>query len=247
MSLRDQMRHELKDLAKLAATMPRAPSAPPTPANPTDPASASSGEAPRDLSSSDRSIPPTVASMPSISSEAAEAQQTRGTDPWRRNLRAGLAISVLAAVVVGGIAVGRLLTFSSAASPATAALPATALPATAALRAPVAVDLDAPLPSSVAQPVVTRPPSGESTATVVTAPMRSHSAAQTSLDGAIPNAVVPATHHAQPLSKAVTSRQPSSPAPTTPSTIAPASAPANGGPAPDLIQQIRAAVQAAKN
>jgi hypothetical protein len=242
MSLRDEMRHELKDLAKLAATMAKAPSAPPSPTNPTDPAIASSGEAPREMSSSDRSIPPTVASMPFLSSGAAEAQQTRDTDQWRRNLRAGLAIAVLAAVVVGGIAVGRLLTFSSAASPSTS---------TAASPAPVAVDLDAPLPSSIAQPVVTRPPSGESVVPVVTAPVtaptRPHSAGQTSLDSAIPNAVVTATRHAQPPSRAVTSRQPNSPAPTTPSAIAPAPASPNGAPPVDLIQQIRAAVQAPKN
>jgi hypothetical protein len=223
MSLRDQMRHELKELAKLAATMPATPSAPPPSVGATAPASAPRGEFPRELSASHRTIPPMVASLSSPSLvAAAEAQEAKAGGTWHRRVQATLAIAGLAAVVVGGIAVGRLLT-SSAASPA--------LPVQGAAAAPGPVtDLDEPLAPATASPVTAK---GVATEPAAAAPN--------------PGA---ATHHTlpspnPPLPKAIVSRPTTSPAPSTTSAAAatPAASSAGGQVPSDLLQQIRAAVQ----
>jgi hypothetical protein len=168
MTTRDTTRRELRDLARMAATMPREVSPPPAPAK-----NASPPRPPAPSSASRITVPPASASIPpasrTVEPPSRRPRGGRSTLLWS-SLGAGLAIAM-----VGGVTLGRTLahhqTTAGASVPALPpavvdATPSPVVPATAtaapaavlpAVTAPQPAARDAPVSASLPTAVTPKP------------------------------------------------------------------------------------------
>ncbi|HEY8038227.1 MAG TPA: hypothetical protein VIF15_00465 [Polyangiaceae bacterium] len=152
MTTRESMRRELKDLAKMAAVMPKErPSAPPPSQRPSAPPSMR----PSSPSISKLTVPPSVISSPvaSVAQTKADRKKSR-----RGGLTAFAAVALIAAIA-GGVGLGRTLANRASASrgpasaPVAAAAPAT--PAATATAIPTATPTE---PVTTTAPATPPPP-----------------------------------------------------------------------------------------
>jgi hypothetical protein len=147
MTARESTRQELRDLAKLASTMPRERTSPPpsvaAPSRPT------LQRPPTPSSVSRLTVPPAVASIAPASRTV--APQTRAA---RRRGRSVLLPSMVAGLIVavaGGVTLGRTLAHRTAVSTTAAAPPAVPAP-------PPSVPAASPVPATAPTPVVATSP-----------------------------------------------------------------------------------------
>ena len=197
MSSRTGMRQELKDLAKLATTMPKepTPSAPPASVRPPAPES-------QPPSLSRLTVPPAVLAVADTPSAVTHSPSTPpAATPRRGRLWAAVGGAVLALALVGGVVVGSRWMGRSSAAHVTAEPP----------RADTAATPPAAPPSPAAAPIAANQATPTSTATTTATSAPTMAPASTSTVAAVTNPSTPAPAApapAAPASKSVAGQRP---------------------------------------